>query len=297
MGTSAIDNNYVFIFLHIEKCGGTSLLSSSRLRNGLKHCDIISSRKLGNVASVSDFERSLIMYRNCDFITGHCLYPEYIEQYKDVVRLKGKEPVVITTIRNPVDRLLSDYAPARRLGEKMGLSQFIEIPCKKNYICNFWGGGVYSPALERINSIDYVVNIDSIEEFVRFINTKYRLKLGRASHRNSSKAEGLPKDLLLSDGVSVGKYTIDQDVYNKIISYNQNDIRLLENIEYWTQCVSDFDDTGLDIGVSMTKQLWAWLYRNLWYKLKMQRSFGRIYERRNSIPHCDDEDINHMWEE
>lgn len=297
MCTNAKSNNYVFIFLHVEKCGGTSLLYSSRRRNGLKHCDIISSRRLGNVASVSDFQRSLLLYENCDFITGHCLYPEYIEQYKDVVRSKGKEPVVITSIRNPVERLLSDYAHARRLGEKMVLSQFINIPFKKNYICNFWGSGVYSTALERINSIDYVVNIDSFEDFVCFVNTKYRLKLCRASHRNSSKAEDLPKDLLLSDGISVGKYTIDQDVYNKIISYNDNDIRLLKNIEYWTQGESDLGSAPLGIDVSMTKQLWAWIYRNLFYKLKMQRRFGLIYEKRNSVPHCNDEDINYMWEE
>lgn len=134
--------NYLIIFVHVEKCGGTSLLSSSRRRKGLKHCDIISSKKFGNVASESDFGRSLGMYRNCDFITGHCLYPKYLAEYKNIAISKGYKPIVITSIRNPVDRLLSDYAHARRRGEVLGLDQFIDIPFKKNYICNFWGGGL-----------------------------------------------------------------------------------------------------------------------------------------------------------
>lgn len=288
---------YLFIFVHMEKCGGTSLLASSRRRNGLKHCDIISSKKLGNVADASDFARSLAIYPNCDFITGHCLYPDLLEKYKRVALDRGLKPIVITSTRNPVDRLLSDYAHSRRRGELMGLGQFIEISFKKNYICNFWGNGSSEVALKQLNGIDYVVNVKEFDEFVRFVNLQYELKLLRAVHSNPSKIEDFPEDLMVGEGVRIGKYSIDQTVYDKILEYNKDDLELLNKINHWMPESGDASPSMLELDVAKTKQIWAWLYRNLWYKPRMQRSFGRLYEKRNSVPHRLDDDVEYMWRE
>lgn len=286
---------YLFMFFHVEKCGGTSLLSSSRRRKGLKHCDIISSKKLGNVASVRDFRRSLAMYTDCDFITGHCLYPGHIDEYKNIASSKGYWPITITSIRDPVERLLSDYAHARRMGEIIGLDQFIEIPFKKNYLCNFWGRGDIGSAQRRLNGIDYVVNIRDFGRFVYYVNVNYGLQLLPASHRNSSSTEQLPKDLVVEGGVRMGKYSIDEDIHNKIYEYNESDQILLRRIKCWVPDEGVLEGSSREVGAGNTKQVWGWLYRNLWYKPRMQRAFGYLYEKRNSAPHQLDEDVDYMW--
>lgn len=140
-----------------------------------------------------------------------------------------------------------------------------------------------------------MIRVGDFEEFVRFVNMNYKLGLCLAAHSNSSRVEDLPSDLVLDGGVSVGKYSIDQDIYNKILEYNQDDIKLLKRINYWTPDASDSTSTVVEIDIVKTKQVWAWLYRNLWYKPRMQQSIGRLHEKRNGVPHRLDEDVNFMW--
>jgi hypothetical protein len=287
----------LFLFFHIEKCGGTSLLASSRRRKGLRHCDILTSNTSGNIASVTDFSKSLSLYKSCDFITGHCLYPGLITDYKNIAHSRGYKPVTITSIRNPMDRLLSDYAHARRRGEVMNLDNFLRIPFKQNYICNFWGKGNPETALERLNKIDYVIKIEDLEEFIYFINTNHEIKLTNAAHSNASKIDELPDDLTVEGGVRASKYSISEENYRFITENNIKDTQLLENINFWSPAAKHDAKALTEIDAADTKQTWAWLYRNLVYKPLMQRRLGIVILKRNSIPHSIDSDIDYMWAE
>ncbi|MEM7745945.1 MAG: hypothetical protein AAF409_19780 [Pseudomonadota bacterium] len=295
MSAGAQSSRYLVVFIHIEKCGGTSLLASSRRRAGLRHCDIISSADLGNVATPRDFRRSLSLYRNCDFITGHCLHPAEIAGYREAAEKGGREPVFITSIRDPITRLLSDYAHARRRGETMGLQEFAAIPFKQNYICNFWGDGDSDTALARLSGIDHVIRVQDFEAFVPFANRRYELGLLDAVLSNQSEVEHFPDDLKITDGFRIGKYLIDPDVHASILQANARDQDLLGRLPYWTADASSAADEGSEVDVTKTKPIYSWLYRNFWYKPLMQRRLGEVYERRNSIPHPPDAGLDYMW--
>jgi len=116
-----------FIFVHIPKCGGTTVIKtmSTLLANPLH---IYPASKLDTIADDVLF--------NSNFIACHATLPHFKKRFgKKIENYK-----LITSLRNPVDRYLSEWHTWQRGGHKETWDQYLNFPLNNNAITNFLTG-------------------------------------------------------------------------------------------------------------------------------------------------------------
>ncbi len=285
------------LFFHVEKCGGTSLLSGSRMRTGLKHCDVISSARNGNVISTNAFSRSAWLYPNADFFTGHCMRPGLKDAYLGILEGRFDRTISITCLRRPIDRILSDYAHAARRGEQLKLAEFARISYKRNYLISFLGEGDKIRASEFLDQLDFVLRAEEINGFVEYLNTQYGFGFIENIRTNEGNVDEAPSCLRVSGGVQVGKYQISKADAQLLAELNEDDLQLYQSTRFWeNNSLAQAGTTQKRVKQNATHDLIGRLYRNLIYKPAMQHTFGYVYEQRNAIPHDPDAPFSRMWE-
>ena len=98
----------LFCFVHIQKCGGTTLNNMLRRNFGLRHVDIIPVDRMASLAATPDFAHALRFYPRAFSFAGHSLRP-----YCDFGRFRN-QMAFYTLLRDPVQRFISDYHEHRR---------------------------------------------------------------------------------------------------------------------------------------------------------------------------------------
>lgn len=91
-------------FVHIEKCGGTTLIHMLRSSFGIRHFDIIAKRHWSHLVEKSDFDRVFGLNPSAVSLAGHS-----IRLYHDPGIARYPETGFYTILREPVSRYLSDF--------------------------------------------------------------------------------------------------------------------------------------------------------------------------------------------
>ncbi len=91
-------------FIHIEKCGGSTLIHMLRSSFGIYHCDIIVKKLRNQLVGKSDFDRVSKLCLSTVSFAGHSIR---LYHNKDIKQ--DKRTGFYTILREPVARYLSDF--------------------------------------------------------------------------------------------------------------------------------------------------------------------------------------------
>lgn len=146
LGARAIQKLYKnkVLFVHVPKCGGTSLSHALRVRYALSYFKLSEEASTAAAGGMSTgawmrLKRDLVAYHahtGAHFIQGHIpVDTNYLETH-----MRGYK--LITLLRDPVDRVISHYFFDPRLRE-MTPEQFLESRrgfIETRVLCHFFGG-------------------------------------------------------------------------------------------------------------------------------------------------------------
>jgi hypothetical protein len=222
-------------FMHIPKCGGTSLTNSmaelypdhSRFRLRAP----ASSEALKNIGSPIDidtFRSGLLLYAmrstSYNFIAGHFLFNNTAwEQYHEDFEF-------ITVIRNPVERFISHYF----FNKSHGLNHFTitdeldsylesdEASELGRFLLKYFGGiegkNDMPRAIENVAKFDIIGQLDDLDTFNRLFKNRYGVRLS-IEHTNRN-----PK------GDAEKKFLLNQNTMDRIIRLCEPDLKIYEYI-------------------------------------------------------------------
>ncbi len=91
-------------FIHIEKCGGSTLIHMLRKSFGIYHCDISAKEYVSQLVSKYDFDRVSKLCPSTVSFAGHSIR---LYHNKDIEQ--DKRTGFYTILREPVSRYLSDF--------------------------------------------------------------------------------------------------------------------------------------------------------------------------------------------
>jgi len=260
--------DYIYIFIHIPKCAGSSINShiSSRYsqneRLRLNHktfgINIEKSSKMSKervahlVKSMSANQRDSIR-----IINGHLAYFGIHELFSN------KIPRYFTFIRNPVTRTISHYnffrseSPARQKFCKVMKNDGGIVPFEEwletavhasNYMVRFCS---QSYAGENLHDLDFIVNKEHLEQTKNLLNKLWFVGLTESrsdmefiynrlgvnfyiSNKNISKKYFQPQDYEKTKSLVLSKNQLDMKLYNYAIDLNQN---MISNINDYNMAV------------------------------------------------------------
>lgn len=272
------------IFLHVEKCGGTSLITMSRRRRVLGHCDLVMKNPRTNRATEKDFELALQAYPRLDFISGHCIDPADVPEFKSIALNRGYDDVyAFTVLRNPLARCLSDYVHDFSRRESMlSFESYLQIQWKQNYLVRFFGESNPRQATDALNSLDLVDTEGGIraQQFLAANGFDF----AALESPRSNVFEGTPPPCLKqADGMKLGKYSISKSDLLLLREVNQKDTALFEG---FASMNNEFrsHSPGNSISETKSRPLYQRLFRNMVYKPLFARRLGSTILPRNSIP-------------
>jgi hypothetical protein len=199
-------------FVHVPKCGGTSLSHALRLRYLFSHFRL---REEASAAAGQDltgaewmaFKRMLVAYHaelGCHYLQGHVSVDSaFLDRYL-------RKYIFITILREPVSRIVSHYFFDPVLRE-MSLDEFLksrrcEIEC--NVFCHFFGelpwegGGDRNLAvargignLERFTAVGLVEDMDSLRQRLRK-TTGHNISIPKRNIGENKWEKDLPETFL-----------------------------------------------------------------------------------------------------
>jgi hypothetical protein len=219
------------VHIHIPKCGGTSfnLTLNNEFGSSISNCSHGISRDVNNlITKFTNFNNSINVdyYDNVKLIHGHVLPIRYYKLYERGWRF-------ITWLREPIQRLISDYYHIKRnknnfineinghieilpekkgtfgekiLLEKMTLDDFLLDGMTKNYYQRFF----YNFPPENYFFIGIVENYQSDLKYLSYL-------LGINLNMNNENINPNKKDNL---------YKIDPDLMKKIKEFHSEDYDL-----------------------------------------------------------------------
>lgn len=218
----------ISVFSHIEKCAGTSLTTKFRNELPFQSCDIVSK---SNVVSKSELIQTKTLFPRLKIMSGHNLSSN---AFDDIASVFG-DMQVFTVVRDPVERLVSNYLHDKTRGVWRGtLQEYQNIPWKKNYLSRFIGGGDVENALSNLSRISYIITVRNLEPLAPLIFEKFGLGLSAVIPRQNtheSNKSAIPDDLSASDGVTIGKHHIAEDLHLEIVENNAIDIDLFQMLK------------------------------------------------------------------
>lgn len=272
------------IFSHVEKCGGTTLIAASRNRAALAHCDLVMRQTGTNSADTSDLRRAMRAYPKLDFLAGHCVDPGLLEQYRATASAQGYKTVhVVTTLRAPISRLLSDYVhDVTRRDSTLSLADYLNIEWKQNYLTKFFGNGDLRIAKSVLSSFDCVDTSGSRDVLLYLANNGFAFADSEPPRTNVYEQQP-PACLAVKDGVTFGKYCISQANVDLFNAANQDDIALFDWVKSQNsgrECKELSDAKKID--EKRSRPTFQRLYRNIVYKLLFLRRRGFTPLPRNS---------------
>jgi len=154
-----------FIFIHIPKCGGTSIERFILSHYGISH----------------DWTRkypleSLPMKVRSEFSIG--FERQQHMSLSNFALEKQKEYFSFAFVRNPWDRIMSSYLYSKRLGYKFTFKSFFNSPIFANHCktqCSFLN-----------KNIDFIGRFENLQEDFDIICGKLRLKVKKLPHENKT---------------------------------------------------------------------------------------------------------------
>ena len=203
------------IFLHIPKCGGTSIQTYLRHKNGVKHCDA-----LGRNYQLDKSHITLIdsLYPDWSSISGHTLRLSNIEQFITLDNTK-----IFTFLREPYRRFLSFYFYKNEMEPNKYPIDEIYTWCK-NGMTRHLSPGKPQDALSLIRKLN--VNVGILEEMERSYELLREngiiLKLPKEKMKSTKKTDFYYE--LLNDNNLKRKFRSDNNLDYQLYDHFSNDI-------------------------------------------------------------------------
>lgn len=175
----------ILAFIHIEKCGGSTIVDLLRETYGWNHFDVIPRSKLAMSASRDDLLLAYRLAPRLSSLAGHCLRPT-------ALREAPLPLAAYTLLREPRARYVSDFIHHVDLkGFPNDFSAWLQYKDRWNYQVRALagnGGGV----TEAVSALERLALVGFVERFDQFIGSLSELSQGRLplayAVRNSSRA-------------------------------------------------------------------------------------------------------------
>jgi hypothetical protein len=253
-------------FVHIEKCGGTTLIHLLRQAFGLDHCDVIPHDRQSMLFHPSDLQRLLRLRPTTSSIAGHSVRME--------AGLHNAYPVrYFTLLRDPVKRYLSDYQHIGKqflLGKDPSFERWLDLEFRHNYQTRAIAG---EPSLDTAHSAiaENFACIGLVEQFLLFVDQLRDCAFQSTGRVLPSAPPG--KKNVRSDNASVRDERARLlDCYgDRIVAANRLDIELVNAIAARMEAPSATRMPLIEAEPvrplrESIKSLRSWLYRNAIYK-------------------------------
>ncbi|MDA3915761.1 MAG: hypothetical protein PF690_02160 [Deltaproteobacteria bacterium] len=152
-------------FIHIEKCGGSTLIHMLRSSFGIYHCDIIAKEYQNQLVSKSDFGRVSKLCSSTVSFAGHSIR---LYHNKDIKQ--DKRTGFYTILREPVSRYLSDFKHfGSCFSSVKNIEGWLKVDARKNFMTRSIAG---EPNLNKAVDIIHknIVLVGTMELYDEFIN-------------------------------------------------------------------------------------------------------------------------------
>lgn len=218
----------MFLFVHIEKCGGTTLSDMLSL-NFPRYLRVTKNNYGGNDSrndlTSEQFKRLLRYYPSG--IGGHCIRPYNIEYSKPVS--------YITFFRNPLERYISHMNHNIEGGYSKTFSEFIN----KDYYQNFMtkklaGNDDFVTACRYLDKFDFIGDVNQYNKSLNGLQDALNIKFyGSQTVKNERKNK---RDYISFNELnSVQKLLVEER--------NENDIRLYEKYILKSNNLDSYNDS------------------------------------------------------
>jgi hypothetical protein len=232
------------IFLHIPKCGGTSIQTFLRHQNGVKHCDALGLNYQLNMSHASLINS---IYPNWTSISGHTLRLSNIGHF-----MKSDNTKAFTILREPYSRFLSFYFYKSELEPNKYSLDEIYSWCK-NGMTRHLSPNQPQEALSLIKK--HNVNVGILEEMERsyelFSENGIILKLPQKKMKSTKKTDFYYQ--LLND----------QNLRSKFIEDNKQDYELYN---HFRDEIIKLNKKQLSFESHLKEANTSFLKRNIFYK-------------------------------
>jgi hypothetical protein len=159
----------LFIYAHIEKCGGTTINSLCRSVLGTRHVDIVPRDKEAMLINQQDLDDTLRICPGAISLSGHSIRPHLELDFGD------RAPKYFTLLRDPVKRYVSDYKHFVELcGFTGSFEDWLEVEDRQNFQVRAIAGNADLAAAKEIVQ-NRVALCGCLEEFDAFMNALQRL--------------------------------------------------------------------------------------------------------------------------
>ncbi len=225
-------------FIHIEKCGGSTLIHMLRKSFGIYHCDIIAKEYRNQLVSKSDFDRVSKLCPSTVSFAGHS-----IRLYHDKDIKQDKRTGFYTILREPVSRYLSDFehfGPC--FSSVKNIEGWLTVEERKNFMTRSIAGEAnLNKAIDIIhNNIELIGIMEFYDEFINQLKLLFYPNLLTIQYDIRNKAGKRYEGFLHGMYEKIAKINANVDVdfmfdYNKyeetIIKNNELDIELYNHVK------------------------------------------------------------------
>ncbi len=259
-------NSELLVFVHIEKCAGTSIISALRSMFGRHHFDLIPRNKNSMIASKKDISDIFRIDRKVKSIAGHSIRGFIDFEYK-------VDALCYAVVRDPVRRLISDYKYFRDvLGFDGSISSFLAKKDRSNFqVRALCGSDSHEAAIRVIeNKISLLGVVEKFDCFIDGLSvlsgndfSAYKgKKINAASNRKNNSTDSLSsEDMELIVNANIE----DIKLYNYIIK------NLLGEDGYYA------NDKLIKSELSLSKPSKLRLYENLIFRNLFYKPYMGYY--------------------
>lgn len=151
----------MLIFIHIEKCGGTTIETILRRSFGARHINLIPLDQSAMCASNDDMKFLNKNFPKVCSISGHALRPWIIDK-------KNTENLMYTLLRDPISRYVSDFLHfGAAFNSVSNFSDWLRLSERHNFMTRSICGAEDVKAAKRVICEDFDL-VGILEEFDEF---------------------------------------------------------------------------------------------------------------------------------
>lgn len=238
----------MYVFSHLHKAAGTSIVHLLRRSYGFRHLDVSPAR--GHIYTADDLQFDLSHFAGPLSIAGHGLRP-HVDYGKTEAEMHW-----YTVIRDPLDRCISHYQhQVQKMGKSTSFIDWISRNLHRNWMVYFYGGsGSLQSAIDSISGKKMRV-IDMKDGFREGIESIFPDPLQWKDHVANPAKNNLIRDEIMND----------PSMMEELLAANELDLQLysfMKSIE--KEALPEQKTSGACAG-SLNTAL-SFFYRNALYR-------------------------------